>query len=75
MTSRSDNEDFEIMKVGKSALHIIHENHGEEGYKYALYIFKEIEANDLEINQRKEQNDRWYGILQQLVMTSSSDKK
>ena len=71
MTTDND-EHFEVMKVEKSVLYNIRENHGDEAYKYALSIFKTIEENDALMKQKKEENDRFYGILQRLVMTRSA---
>ena len=71
----NDEKHFEVIKVEKSVLYIIRENHGDEVYKYALSIFKTIEENDALMKQKKEENDRLYGILQRLTMTRSAVEK
>ena len=47
MTTDDSNDNFEVMKVGKSALHIIQENHGDEG----LYGIGEV-VNPREVTKK-----------------------
>ena len=68
MTTSNERKNFEIAKVGRSVLYTIYENHGDEGYKYALSLFQKIEENNAVIDERKEENDSLYGVLQRLTL-------